>query len=103
MCSLSDVILRSHPQPNEEILRQAEAWAKKGLEIAKQAKEGSATPDPTCEEVFAVALFNVAALRHMAGNKEEAKKLYQESLKQSEAIGLQPGVKHARDALRQLT
>ncbi|GLB42037.1 putative tpr domain-containing protein [Lyophyllum shimeji] len=104
MSNLANVILRSHgPQPSEEVLHQAEAWANKALEIAKQAKESSTTPDPTCEEAFAVGLFNVATMRQMRGDKDQAKKLYEESLKQSEAIKLQPGVEHARDALRQMT
>ncbi|KAF8068748.1 hypothetical protein FPV67DRAFT_1414407 [Lyophyllum atratum] len=103
MSNLSDLIIRSQPKPTEEVLHQAEAWATKGLEIAMHAKETSATPDPTCEVAFAVALFNVAALKQMAGDEEEAKKLYSLSLKHSGAIGLESGVEHARDALRQLT
>ncbi|KAG5646767.1 hypothetical protein DXG03_002453 [Asterophora parasitica] len=92
------------PRVTDEILHQAEAWAIKGLEITMQAKEqaSKANPNPTCEVAFAVSLFNVAAMRRMAKDNEEAKKLFSLSLKQSKAIGLQSGIEHAEDALKQL-
>ncbi|KAF5381342.1 hypothetical protein D9615_008361 [Tricholomella constricta] len=102
MSNLSELIIRSQPKVTDEILHQAEAWATKGLEITMHAKETASTPNPTCELAFAVALFNVAAMRRMAGDKEEAKKLFSLSLKQSRAVGLQSGIQHAEDALRQL-
>ncbi|KAG5637353.1 hypothetical protein H0H81_004865 [Sphagnurus paluster] len=105
MSNLSELIIRSQPQLTEETLHQAEAWAAKGLEITVYAKEHAAANkavDPTCELAFAVALFNVAALRRIAGDKDEATKLFAMSLKQSRTIGLESGIEHAEEALRQL-
>ncbi|KAG6808830.1 hypothetical protein H0H92_002744 [Tricholoma furcatifolium] len=102
MANLSELIIRDHPKPSEDILRQAEAWAVQGLHITMQAKDKLSTVNPTCELAFAVALFNVAALRRMAGDHEEAKRLFKLSLKQSQTIGLQTGVEHAEQALQEL-
>ncbi|KAG6865258.1 hypothetical protein C0991_004074 [Blastosporella zonata] len=102
MANLSELIIRSQPQINEDILHQAEAWALQGLQITMQAKEKLSTINPTCELGFAVALFNVAALRRMSGDNAEAKRLFTLSLKQSKTIGLQSGVEHAEQALQEL-
>ncbi|KAG6830446.1 hypothetical protein H0H87_008084 [Tephrocybe sp. NHM501043] len=102
MANLSELIIRSQSKPSEEILHQAEAWALQGLHISMKAKEKLTTIDPTCELAFAVALFNVAALRRMSGDNGEAKRLFKLSLKQSKSIGLQSGVEHAERALQEL-
>ena len=51
-------------------LAQAEAWATKALEISMRAREERKKhrqdPEPTCEVAFAVALFNIAALRRVS-------------------------------------
>ncbi|KAG6918410.1 hypothetical protein DXG01_014815 [Tephrocybe rancida] len=102
MANLSELIIRSQTKVNEETLHQAEAWALQGLQITMQAKEKSSSINPTCELAFAVALFNVAALRRMAGDNDEAKRLFTLSLKQSRSIGLQSGIEHAEKALQEL-
>ncbi|KAG6837089.1 hypothetical protein H0H93_014981 [Arthromyces matolae] len=102
MANLSELIIRNEPKIPEETLHQAEAWALQGLQITMKAKEKLSTINPTCELAFAVALFNVAALRRMAGDTGEAKRLFTLSLKQSKTIGLQSGVEHSEQALREL-
>ncbi|KAG6876858.1 hypothetical protein C0992_011531 [Termitomyces sp. T32_za158] len=102
MANLSELIIRNQAKPTEEILRQAEAWALKGLQITMRAKEKLPHIDSTCELAFAVTLYNVAALRRMAGDIQEAKKLFALTLKQSKSIGLQTGIEHAEQALREL-
>jgi len=105
MSNLSEIILRSQPL-TDKVLHQAEAWATKGLSITmetrKKLAQSSQVANPTCELAYAITLFNVAALRRMAGDKDEAKKVFTLSLKQSKAVGLQSGIEHAEDALRQL-
>ncbi|KAG6873661.1 hypothetical protein C0995_012595 [Termitomyces sp. Mi166 len=102
MANLSELIIRNQSKPTKEILQQAEAWALKGLQITMKAKEKPLNVNPTCELAFAVALFNVAALRRMAGDNAEAKRLFAMSLKQSKSIGLQTGIEHAEQALKEL-
>ncbi|KAG6868538.1 hypothetical protein C0993_001426 [Termitomyces sp. T159_Od127] len=102
MANLSELIIRNQSKPTEEVLHQAEAWALKGLQITMKAKEKLPHVNSTCELAFAVALFNVAALRRIAGDNQEAKKLFALSLKQSKSIGLQTGIEHAEQALREL-
>ncbi|KAG5721884.1 hypothetical protein E4T56_gene14778 [Termitomyces sp. T112] len=102
MANLAELIIRNHSKPSEEILHQAEAWALQGLQITMKAKEKLPNINATCELAFAVALFNIAALRRMAGDNAEAKRLFALSLKQSKSIGLQSGVEHAEQALKEL-
>lgn len=87
------------------MLTQAEKWAVKALELSKNAREEGSKkqqPDPTCEVAFAVALFNVATLRRIRGDKTTAKTFFMQSLEQSKTIGLREGMIHAEDALRNL-
>lgn len=67
MANLSELIIRNQSKPTKEILHQAEAWALQGLQITMRAKEKLPHINDTCELAFAVALFNVAALRRVSG------------------------------------
>ncbi|RDB30872.1 hypothetical protein Hypma_005891 [Hypsizygus marmoreus] len=102
MTNLSEIIVRSQHSLETKTLDQAEAWARKALDITVHTKESTSTVNPTCEVAFAVALFNLAAIRKMAGDKEEAKQFFLLSLKQSRVIGMQAGIDHAEAALREL-
>lgn len=67
MSNVSEVIIRSHHYDlSPEILSQADAWATKALAISRDARERSSPQEATCEVAFAVALFNVAALRRVS-------------------------------------
>ncbi|KAF9458967.1 hypothetical protein BDZ94DRAFT_1172522 [Collybia nuda] len=102
MTNLSELIIRSHHSLSSKALHQAEMWATKALDVAMNSKESTSIQQPTCEIAFAVALFNIAALRRMAGDQEKAKEYFTLSLNQSRAIGMQAGIIHAEDALHQL-
>lgn len=65
MTNLSELIVRSQQNPSSKTLHQAETWAKKALDIAMHSKESTSAQHPTCEIAFAVALFNIAALRRV--------------------------------------
>jgi hypothetical protein len=68
MTNLSELIVRSQQNPSSKTLHQAETWAKKALDIAMHSKESTSAQHPTCEIAFAVALFNIAALRRVCAN-----------------------------------
>ncbi len=66
MGNIAELILRGHPSDTvpTEVLDQAEAWARKGLEIAKTARRESLfRQHEICEEGYAVLLFNMAMIR----------------------------------------
>lgn len=66
MGNIAELILRDHPSNNvpTEVLAQAEAWARKGLEITKTMRSGSVfRKNEICEEGYAVLLFNMAMIR----------------------------------------
>lgn len=65
MTNLSELIIRSQHNPGSKALHQAETWATKALDIAMHSKESTSAQHPTCEIAFAVALFNIAALRRV--------------------------------------
>lgn len=65
MSNLSELIVRSQHRLTTKNLSQAESWATKALDIATHSKETEAVQNLTCEIAFAVALFNIAALRRV--------------------------------------
>ncbi|TFK18264.1 hypothetical protein FA15DRAFT_675406 [Coprinopsis marcescibilis] len=87
---------------NPETLVQAESWARKGLEVAKRARNSTFITHPTCEIAFASMLFNLAVLKEMNGEKDEAKDLFLQSLDQSKNIGLGEGIENSEKAIQRI-
>lgn len=63
MSNLSELILRRNPTGD---LAQAESWALKALDIASNTRQQYKCQEPACEVAYAVALFNVAAIRRVS-------------------------------------
>ncbi|KAF8637891.1 hypothetical protein AX17_002514 [Amanita inopinata Kibby_2008] len=111
MSSISELIIRS--DLSGEGFTQAEAWARKALDVTNDTKSklekkskkwigGTSEVEPACELALAVSLFNIGVLREMAGDTKEAKRMLKGSLRQSKAIGLEEGVAAAEEALKRL-
>ncbi|KAF5374399.1 hypothetical protein D9757_011841 [Collybiopsis confluens] len=95
-----ELIMRGQPTP--QVLHQAESWATQALGVTKKARRELSKPADLCEEVYAAALFNVAAFREMAGDKSTARSLFREGLEQARSIGMTEGTREASNALRRL-
>ncbi|PFH49556.1 hypothetical protein AMATHDRAFT_147399 [Amanita thiersii Skay4041] len=111
MSSISELIMRA--DPSNQGIAQAETWARKAFGIINEARAelqdgskkwigGTQASDPTCEIAYAVSLFNIGALREMAGDTVEAKRFLDMSLQHSKRIGLEEGMSVARDALKRI-
>ncbi|KZP03094.1 hypothetical protein FIBSPDRAFT_879742 [Athelia psychrophila] len=108
MNNISALIMSQPPTP--AFLAQAEAWARKSVDVG--SKELLSNPKPRtdedtealheCETTMAVALFNLASLREMANERGEAKELFERSLQQAKKIGMREGMLEAQVALRRL-
>ncbi|KAF8910626.1 hypothetical protein CPB84DRAFT_1764172 [Gymnopilus junonius] len=85
-----------------EALSQAEAWARKGLDVVIAARKLSPIKCDVCEESFAMLLYNVAMIRELSGDRTQARTLLTEALEQSKAIGMDEGIKYSEEALRAL-
>jgi hypothetical protein len=53
-----------------------------------------------CDEACAVAMCNLGNIAAMAGDVQEAKRRFRESLELSQKIGFQPGIAQAKDGLK---
>jgi len=101
MGNISDLILsRGATEGN---IKQATSWAQKGLDVTTETRKKARERCEVCEVAYAVLSYNVALTRELAGDSDGAKKMFGESLAQSENIGLDQGVKFASGALRKLS
>lgn len=112
MNNLSELIMRRPPTP--EIRHQAEAWARKALDVIEGAEK---VPLPksgwlghsedtsvrnTCDQVLGVVLFNIGILREMDSDKKVARALFEKSAQQCARVGMNEGVLQAKEALRRV-
>lgn len=67
MGNVAELLVRNLDSKNAtpEAVSQAEAWAKKGLEVVIAARKISPIEVDVCEEAFAVLLYNVAMIREV--------------------------------------
>jgi hypothetical protein len=68
MGNIADLMLRNHPSDDvpTDILAQAEAWAKKGLEMIQVARKESLFQHQTCEQAYVVMLYNFAMIKKVS-------------------------------------
>ncbi|KAI1466019.1 TPR domain-containing protein [Daldinia caldariorum] len=83
------------------LLASARAWALKAQEMAQKVQGEDRTEE--CDEACAVALCNLGDIAAMAGDAEEARRRFEESLSLSKRIAFDPGVAQAQDGLRRLS
>lgn len=63
MSHLADMILAKSTDAHS--LHQAEAWAKKALDVLATARKHTSAKIPTCETALAVSLFNIGTIREV--------------------------------------
>lgn len=126
MGNVAELMIRSlnTESASSEALSQAEAWAKKGLDVVMAARKLSPIKYDVCEESLAMLLYNVAMIREvgveinnifslpfntlirrflqLSGDKAQARALLSEALEQSKAIGMDEGIKRSQEGLRAL-
>ncbi|KAI6124575.1 hypothetical protein EDD16DRAFT_556538 [Pisolithus croceorrhizus] len=112
MNNLSELIMRRPPTP--EIRHQAEAWARKALDVIEGAgkmplpRSGwfgyseDTSARSTCDQVLGVVLFNIGMLREMDSDKKAARTLFEKSVQQCGKVGMDEGVLQAKEALRRV-
>ncbi|KAI6029596.1 hypothetical protein BKA83DRAFT_4220856 [Pisolithus microcarpus] len=98
MNNLSELIMRRPPTP--EIRHQAEAWARKALDVIEVTgkmplpRSGwfsyfeDTSARSTCDQVLGVVLFNIGMLREMDSDKKAARALFEKSAQQCGRVGM---------------
>ncbi|KAI1121138.1 TPR domain-containing protein [Nemania abortiva] len=80
------------------LLASARSWALQALGTAKKVTGEDRTEE--CDEACAVAMCNLGDIAAMAGDMEEAKRRFHESLELSQKLGFEPGIAQAKDGLK---
>lgn len=83
------------------LLASARAWALQAQETAQKVQGEDRTDE--CDEACAVALCNLGDIAAMAGDTEEARRKFKESLSLSKRIAFDPGVAQAQEGLQRLS
>ncbi|KAI1380871.1 TPR domain-containing protein [Hypoxylon crocopeplum] len=83
------------------LLASARSWALQAQETAKKVQGENRTNE--CDEACAVALCNLGDIAAMAGDIEEARRRFQESLTLSKRIEFAPGAAQAQEGLGRLS
>jgi hypothetical protein len=82
------------------LLSNATAWADRALSVASNIKPPERTVE--CDIGCAVATHNLGEILEMQGQKQGAKKRYEEAWSLSKAIGFEEGVQQANSRLKAL-
>lgn len=83
------------------LLASARSWAIQAHSTGSKVTGDDRTEE--CDEACAVALCNLGEFAAMAGDVEEAKRRFKESLNLSKRIGFKTGVSQAQDGLNAAT
>ncbi|PQE33011.1 tpr domain-containing protein [Rutstroemia sp. NJR-2017a WRK4] len=105
------ISLAQHPQPTSpdpstplptrpQLISNAREWALKALSITASITPPSRTEE--CDLGCAVATHNLGEFAEMLGEKEEARKRYEEARSLARGIGFAEGVQRSEEGLRRL-
>ncbi|KAI0521835.1 TPR domain-containing protein [Xylaria bambusicola] len=83
------------------LLASARQWALQALGTAQKVTGEGRTEE--CDEACAVAMCNLGDIAAMAGDVEEAKRRFRESLELSQKLSFEPGMIQAKDGLKRLS
>ncbi|KAI1748046.1 TPR domain-containing protein [Xylaria castorea] len=83
------------------LLAGARSWALQALGTAQKITGEGRTEE--CDEACAVAMCNLGDIASMAGDVEEAKRRFRESLELSQKLAFEPGIKQAEDGLKRVS
>ncbi|KAI8950649.1 TPR domain-containing protein [Xylaria longipes] len=83
------------------LVASARSWALQALATAQKVTGESRTEE--CDEACAVAMCNLGDIASMAGDVEEAKRRFRESLELSQKLAFEPGIAQAKDGLKRVS
>ncbi|KAJ2992333.1 hypothetical protein NUW58_g524 [Xylaria curta] len=83
------------------LLASARSWASQALATAQKVTGEGRTEE--CDEACAVAMCNLGDIASMAGDLEEAKRRFNESLDLSRKLAFEPGIAQAQDGLKRVS
>jgi hypothetical protein len=83
------------------LLASARSWAQQALGTAQKVAGEERTEE--CDEACAVAICNLGDIAAIAGDVEEAKRRFRESLELSQKISFKPGIAQAKDGLKRVS
>lgn len=97
---------KSSPSPEQVptravLLSSARSWALQALSTAKKVTGEGRTEE--CDEACAVAMCNLGDIAAMAGDAEEARRRFLESLELSQRLAFKPGITQAKEGLKRTT
>ena len=106
MNNLGACLSRQKPLPassaaavtREQLLRNAQKWAEKALEVDATVTPPARTPE--CDEACLAATHNLAEIARMLGNKQLATEKFGEALSLAKGLGMAEGAGAAREGLR---
>ncbi|KZV61340.1 hypothetical protein PENSPDRAFT_643482 [Peniophora sp. CONT] len=103
MSNMAELIVRDGALTRTKI-HQAEAWARKALEILDKASSSRLSGDAqgVCDQAYVVTLFNLASLREMGADPKAAKEYFQRAHDTATRAGIREGTAEARMALMRL-
>ncbi|KAI1364917.1 TPR domain-containing protein [Xylaria arbuscula] len=83
------------------LLASARSWALQALGTAQKVTGENRTEE--CDEACVVAMCNLGDIAAMAGDNEEAKRRFRESLELSQKLSFEPGIIQAEDGLKRVS
>ncbi|KAI1737543.1 TPR domain-containing protein [Xylaria scruposa] len=83
------------------LLASARSWALQALGTAQKITGEGRTEE--CDEACAVAMCNLGDIASMAGDVEEAKRRFRESLELSQKLAFEAGITQAQDGLKRVS
>lgn len=110
MNNLASALLKQNPPPgyshlpptsSPEAAASARAWAQKAIEVASGMTPQMGRTEE-CDVAAATATVNLGEIALVEGNKEEARRRFEEGKALSKAIGWGEGVKEAEEGLKGL-
>ncbi|KAI0972292.1 TPR domain-containing protein [Xylaria arbuscula] len=93
--------LNSQVPTRATLLASARSWALQALSTAQKVTGEDRTEE--CDEACAVAMCNLGDIAAMAGDVQEAKRRFRESLELSQKLSFEPGVEQAKDGLKRVS
>ncbi|EMC92374.1 hypothetical protein BAUCODRAFT_286968 [Baudoinia panamericana UAMH 10762] len=84
----------------ESLIQNAQTWAQKSLDVAASIRPPERTEE--CDVGCAVATHNLGEFAEMLGQRQEARRRYEEAISIARAVGFQEGVQQSQERLRLL-
>jgi tetratricopeptide (TPR) repeat protein len=84
----------------ESLIEDAQQWAQKALSVARELRPPERTEE--CDMGCVVAMHNLGEFAEMLGDKNEARRRYEEAVSLAKGIGFVEGVENGTERLKEL-